>query len=32
MLKRAGHPSVRVYDGSLEELAADPDLPMTTSE
>jgi thiosulfate/3-mercaptopyruvate sulfurtransferase len=30
MLLRAGHPDVRVYDGSLLEWAADPSLPMTT--
>ena len=30
MLKRVGHPDVRVYDGSLQEWSADPDLPMTT--
>ena len=29
-LERAGHESVRVYDGSLQEWAADPSLPMTT--
>jgi thiosulfate/3-mercaptopyruvate sulfurtransferase len=32
MLKRAGHPSVRVYDGSLQEWAADPALPMSTTD
>ena len=29
-LKRSGHPDVRVYDGSLQEWAADPTLPMST--
>ena len=28
-LRRAGHPDVRVYDGSLQEWSADPALPMT---
>lgn len=30
MLKRAGHPGVGVYDGSLMEWSADPTLPMST--
>lgn len=29
-LKRSGHPDVRVYDGSLQEWAAEPTLPMST--
>lgn len=30
-LVRAGHDGIAVYDGSLEEWTADPDLPMVTS-
>lgn len=29
-LRRAGHPDVAVYDGSLDEWAADPELPLVT--
>jgi hypothetical protein len=29
-LERVGHPSVRVCDGSRQERAADPSLPMST--
>jgi 3-mercaptopyruvate sulfurtransferase SseA len=32
VLKRAGHPDIRVYDGSLQEWSADPDLPMSTAD
>ncbi len=31
-LTLAGHPNVAVYDGSLQEWAADPTLPMATAE
>ncbi len=29
-LRRAGHPDVAVYDGSLDEWAADPHAPLVS--